>query len=248
MSEQAAGPTRRTLVRGAAWSVPVVAIATAAPAFAASPCSDLYNYRLVWGTTPYSKGTATATSTTSSATIPAPAGAVSSLAVSFTAARVGTTTLATTNLDLVAGSSNTGGLGQQAIAMRNATTALTRDLGRQEMTITFGRPVRNLVLTITDIDIDLTYNDQVDLSVVPTSVKRPATVVGDGSPTGSTATTGPFRNTTAGNLLPESGAGNVELTYAGPLSSVTIRYWNSGLAGQQAIYITDLKMDALGCG
>ncbi|RYB93777.1 hypothetical protein EUA93_05020 [Nocardioides oleivorans] len=32
-------PTRRTLTRSAAWTVPVVAVATAAPAFAASPCN-----------------------------------------------------------------------------------------------------------------------------------------------------------------------------------------------------------------
>ncbi|GAA1943289.1 hypothetical protein [Nocardioides hwasunensis] len=32
-------PTRRTLTRAAAWTVPVVAVATAAPAFAASPCN-----------------------------------------------------------------------------------------------------------------------------------------------------------------------------------------------------------------
>ena len=30
-------PSRRTLVKGAAWSVPVVAVAGAAPAFASSP-------------------------------------------------------------------------------------------------------------------------------------------------------------------------------------------------------------------
>ena len=37
MTVTSARPTRRTLVRGAAWSVPVVSLAAAAPAFAASP-------------------------------------------------------------------------------------------------------------------------------------------------------------------------------------------------------------------
>ncbi|WP_210651227.1 hypothetical protein [Nocardioides sp. SYSU D00065] len=32
-------PTRRTLTRGIAWSVPVVSVAATAPAFAASPCN-----------------------------------------------------------------------------------------------------------------------------------------------------------------------------------------------------------------
>lgn len=33
------GPSRRTVARGAVWSVPVVAASVAAPAFAASPCN-----------------------------------------------------------------------------------------------------------------------------------------------------------------------------------------------------------------
>lgn len=37
----AQSPSRRTLVKGAAWSVPVVALGGAAPAFAASPCISL---------------------------------------------------------------------------------------------------------------------------------------------------------------------------------------------------------------
>jgi len=47
----AARPTRRTLVRGAAWSVPVVAIAATAPAFAASVSARLSsdNTPLKWG-------------------------------------------------------------------------------------------------------------------------------------------------------------------------------------------------------
>ena len=37
MSTTSSGPSRRTLVKGAAWSVPVAAVAGTAPAFAASP-------------------------------------------------------------------------------------------------------------------------------------------------------------------------------------------------------------------
>lgn len=42
-SQQTGGmkPTRRTLVKGAAWSVPVVAVGGAAPAFAASPVFEI---------------------------------------------------------------------------------------------------------------------------------------------------------------------------------------------------------------
>lgn len=44
-------PTRRTLVRGAAWSVPIVAVAATAPAFAASTGA-----RLTWVTDPVKWG------------------------------------------------------------------------------------------------------------------------------------------------------------------------------------------------
>ena len=45
--------TRRTLVRGAAWTVPVVAAFATAPAYAASTCASPKTYTLDWGTTPY---------------------------------------------------------------------------------------------------------------------------------------------------------------------------------------------------
>ena len=41
---------RRTLVAAGAWTVPVVAAATAAPAYAASPCQTGYDYTLNWAT------------------------------------------------------------------------------------------------------------------------------------------------------------------------------------------------------
>jgi hypothetical protein len=54
MTNTLARPTRRTLVRGAAWSVPVVSIAAAAPAFAASGTSSLTagGAAVKWGTGP----------------------------------------------------------------------------------------------------------------------------------------------------------------------------------------------------
>lgn len=50
MTNTLARPTRRTLVRGAAWSVPVVSIAAAAPAFATSGTTGLTGGAAVkWG-------------------------------------------------------------------------------------------------------------------------------------------------------------------------------------------------------
>lgn len=39
---------RRTIVAAGAWTVPIVAAATAAPAYAASPCQTVYDYTLDW--------------------------------------------------------------------------------------------------------------------------------------------------------------------------------------------------------
>src|SRR5688500_2682096 len=54
MTVTSARPTRRTLVRGAAWSVPVVSLAAAAPAFAASGTTSLTSNggAVKWGTGP----------------------------------------------------------------------------------------------------------------------------------------------------------------------------------------------------
>lgn len=54
---------RRTLVAAGAWTVPVVAAATAAPAYAASPCQKTYSYKLQWRTASYTHDQAGSTST-----------------------------------------------------------------------------------------------------------------------------------------------------------------------------------------
>lgn len=50
-------PSRRTVVRGAAWAVPTVAVATAAPAFAASPCTTSACPNISFGTVGSSNAT-----------------------------------------------------------------------------------------------------------------------------------------------------------------------------------------------
>lgn len=58
-SENSRAPSRRTLVKGAAWSVPVVAIAGAAPAVAASAavqCTHTTTWRWYWKKTPWCGG------------------------------------------------------------------------------------------------------------------------------------------------------------------------------------------------
>ena len=59
----ASGPTpsRRAVVRGSAWTAPMLVVSTAAPAFAAS-CGTTYSYRLNWGTSVFTRTSATSAS------------------------------------------------------------------------------------------------------------------------------------------------------------------------------------------
>ena len=43
-SEKKSGISRRTVAKGMAWSVPAVALAVAAPAYAASPCTPVFSF------------------------------------------------------------------------------------------------------------------------------------------------------------------------------------------------------------
>ena len=96
---------RRTLVRGAAWSVPVVGVAVTAPSYAASPC-DTQAYRLDWGTSTYQKNALTNVGT---ATVNGSAGG-GGLQVTLTSTAVGVVSRANDNLT-VSTETNIGNLG-----------------------------------------------------------------------------------------------------------------------------------------
>lgn len=224
---------RRTLAGGIAWSVPAVAAAQAAPAFAAS--CNVHNYLLNWGSTSYShpnatpnQGVATITSTTGGPTV------YVVLAAAFNGSAAGDGTLPSgeaRNLSVpsaTAGSdatrdpaiTNLGGLGVGERGVRLQQTSAPGRNNRQTVTVTFrtgsaGGPlvaVRNLAFHIVDIDAITTspYSDRVELvpNVASTSQTRDANVIGRGiDEAGTNNSTGPWRNTQNNTNVSENSAG-----------------------------------------
>lgn len=258
-------PTRRTVVRSAAWSVPVVAASMGAPAFAASPCATSYPWRLDWGdnttddafTTTYSvvKPPGANTIHIGTAVVTGPPGS-SPVTVVFKNSVVGTDRRDPTNLTVENGTTNIGGLGAQERGLLLWNTAILegREASRQVVEVSFSREVTNLRFTITDIDSNNElwssndYRDQVELTGSRTALatRRGRTnfyVGGLGTPTSPWQM---YNNDTATDDRADD-RGNLAITYDGPLTSFQLDYWNASGRGQQAIFLSDLTFDALGC-
>ena len=193
--------SRRTIVKGAAWSVPAIALAAAAPAFAASQCLPAV---IDWnafadGTTP---GTISVPGTTPALT-------------------------ATISVAYSSGSSPSATSGKVVDGPQGGVTgryyrvefAPARQNNAATVTITFNRPVRDLRFTILDIDATTGYRDQVVVTTPGFSYQRAAKVIGSGT------TADPFRmSAPLANIAPTSSDGNVQLAWAGPLSTISFTY------------------------
>jgi hypothetical protein len=247
-------PTRRAVVHGAAWSVPVVAVAAAAPAFAASPCVTDYNYRLVWGTTRYERYS----HTSGKAFVPVLEGAGASdveVTLSSTWVRDGNGNANDRRdpaANLSVSSQNVGGTGGRGLYLRHESPVSDARSRRQELTLTFSRPVTGLNFTITDIDSERAYNyfagrwegyyDRVELTPTPSTRTPVSTVTGLGT------FESPWRQTSNdATWEPGSSNGNVLVRYTGAVSSVKVIFWSAQAHGQQAIYLSNLNFTAKGC-
>lgn len=239
--------SRRTIVRGAAWTVPVIAAATAAPAFAAS--CDTAAYRLNWGTTTYTKNNATAGTARVS-------GAVGShpVVVTFASQMRGSMVAADDNITVDTGTTDIGNLGNAEVGllMSHANPIPAGRDNRQTLTISFDRDVTGLSFTITDIDSagSGTWYDQVEASGNPTFAvtPRPAWqggtyVVGNGS----NGNAWRYRDDNTNLANSGSDRGNVTLTYSGAVRSITLDYWSSYGGSNQKVWISDLTFNAKGC-
>lgn len=214
-------PTRRTLVRGAAWSVPVVSIAAAAPAFAASPCDTPAN-----GTVNFADGGnfTRASATAGQANVVLSDG--TTLGVSFSSVISAGYTTDVRNMVAGAASVFPGNLAlvQQRTDADNSTAR------GQKLTITFNRPVFNLVLPISSFswpDTPTAYQDAAWVTPTPTG-----TPVNGSNVTGTGTSANPFRNIVSGpsTTVPYSGpTTTTTLTYSGGttgISSVTVNYFD----------------------
>ena len=188
---------RRTLVKGAAWTAPIAVVGAAAPAYAASSCVS---------------GQATLTGGTRPTQLTfLPSAVTATVAFSSTG---------------VAGNDQTPGETGEVHATSYSPSWNYLKLHHPQgmtlgdtvaLTLTFSQPVTNLSLTITDIDkASKQWIDEVVATPAGFTSVKAANVIGTG------AANNPFRSQVNGGI--SSAAGDVVLTWAGPLNQVAITY------------------------
>lgn len=247
-------PSRRAVVRGAAWSVPVVSMAVTAPAYAASTCRD-GAYQIRWasdfnGTTKIATANRISTSGT---------GSVGNAALTMTVTSKFNGTMQAgskggySNLNV--SPDNIGGLGTHGLTImqRSSQRALETPRANQNqvVTLTFSRPVWDLKFTLTDIDaLSGQYQDRIMISSPPASYTLASQVSGGGTSGSPWAPTG-----TDIAQDPVTGAGgNVNLDYTGsPAASVYIlTYWNDQSGnlssnGLQGVFVSNMTFSSETC-
>jgi hypothetical protein len=271
-------PSRRTVLRAAAWTAPAVSVAVAVPAYAAASgpvvCADA-NYEIQWASH-YNVQSRTATARLVGA---AGAGTLGSepLIMTVTSRFFGQMQAGSTgsysNLALSPG--NVGNTGKRGLTiMQRATVgefSTPRSANRQEITLSFTRPVKNLQFKLSDIDAKEEesrweyywegwqrkrreikrgqYQDRVWLSGNPAGAKA-SMVAGSGT------SADPWRSTSTDveHDPVNGGNGNVTVSYAGKPASMAyvLTYWNDQpgeLTAQalQGIFLTDLTFTASSC-
>lgn len=253
-------PSRRNVVRTAAWTVPVVAAAVGAPAFAASCGTTSYTWRLDWSnddatdqfTTSYPTPTTVSGVQTGVATITGPAGTVP-VAVTFTSQMYGTMQRDADNLRvssvLSPAANNVGGLNQGAgLNVSHQDPIPSGRDNRQEVSISFDRAVTGLSFTIADIDRQSgDWNDRVELTGSRTYAGPNISGNGTNGPGGSNNA---WRPDDAGNAGNSSSHGNLTVTYSGTIaasSPIVLTFWNSSGNGNQRIFLSDFTFTAMGC-
>ncbi len=207
-------PSRRSVVRGAAWSVPVVAVAATAPAFAASPCANRTALLPVAWSSSYS----TTRQTGSVAGTP-----VVNVRAGYSSTLLGPGSLNSQNLTPGSVAAT-----QDSISLVNnspTTLSLSPERNFQTVTFAFTQDVYGLTFSIDDIDRVLgSYFDHVFLAGAP---EAPAVTQGS-AVTGTGTSDNPWRTTGASG----DNAANqtVTVTYPNglvPITSLTLRFYST---------------------
>jgi hypothetical protein len=213
---------RRAVARGAAWSVPVVALAMAAPASAATSTSCTTGV-LSWNG--FSSGS-NQTGKLLATTVP--------------------------NLTVMVGISGDTGADNNGQVTSTTTGGLSKvlrfyDLNNksntsQTVTLTFSKPVRNLQFSLLDVDSALSkrstaYEDLVIINTAGWTGTKHSNVTGSGT------AAAPYRAVNTNSPVDgSSNASNVDLSWAGPLSSISFTYKQDGsVDGDPFIGISDLS-------
>lgn len=207
--------SRRTLTAGLAWTVPAVAVAGAAPAFAAS-CTLSTTQNVTWAAnadndSSYRTQTGTTANTSSVSVTTAFTGTSGGIDTSF---NMSSRTVATTNDSII-------------ISNDVPYSTSTPAANYQDVTFTFSKPVYNLTFTIDDIDRINNggtypgYYDQVALLSLSTYTATKGSYL-----TGSGTTGDPWRTAVDVNGSYDARQ-SVTVSFAGPVTSFTIRFWTS---------------------
>jgi hypothetical protein len=211
---------RRAVARGAAWSVPVVALAVAAPA-SASHSSTCLSGLLDWDS--FKSGS------TQTGLVLTPAGGT------------GVTLRVTTS-----GDNATVGNGQVTKTVTGGKSSVMRFLDvnnkrntSQTVTLTFTKSVTNVQFSLLDVDSSTgNYEDLVQI-VSPTAYT--GTIHSNIKGNGTKATPYRAKNTNS-PVDGTSDASNVDLAFAGPLTSITFIYAQDGtVGGDPFIGISDIS-------
>jgi hypothetical protein len=195
---QARGISRRTLAKGTAWTAPVIIVGVASPAFAVSPSCVGDTASLTVGTKP----------------------TLLTFPPSVVTATVSFSSVGATGNDQTPG--DTGEVHTTSYSPSWNYLKLHHPAGMDlgdtiTLTVTFSTPVTALTLTITDIDKDTgEWIDQVIVNTPGyTAVKGP-------NVTGTGTAASPLTTSVNGGI--SSNAGDVKLTWPGPLTQVQLTY------------------------
>ncbi len=212
---------RRAVARGAAWSIPVVSLAMAAPAMAVSGCKPTTG-ALSWDV--YGNGT------------------------KQTGKALATTLTGVTVTVTVSGDTGAANNGEVTSTVTGGLTKVLRfyDLNNkkdtsQTVTLTFSKPVQNLSFSLLDVDsqsgiLQNAYEDLVIINTAGGSAHRHSNVKGSGT------VADPYRGKNTNSPVAGSSAdSNVDLSWTGPISSVSFTYKQDGsVNGNPFIGISDL--------
>ncbi|MGO2748688.1 MAG: hypothetical protein ACTIA6_01400 [Pseudoclavibacter sp.] len=239
---------RRGVIKGAAWSVPVMAVAVATPAASASACAQTYAGTVRFaavGADPvnYVRGAGSST-TAGSANVVLPAvngfttgavGVTFSSSSIVSAATGGTYARDARNFD----GNNTIAPNKFAIVQTVTGTSVATEtpVRGQTVDISFSRPVTGLSFRLEGITRAATYNDAVTLTTV-TGAALAATATSVGTQvTGNGTAANPWRanveNAASGTI---TAANSLVVTIPGTISSFRLRYnsWNGTNTAAQA--------------
>jgi hypothetical protein len=239
-------PSRRTVLRAAAWTAPAVSVAVAVPAYAAcSPATPLSaSYTLRWGSRTYTR------SGVGSGSASVPGSVVGAQPVNV----VVTSTVSSGKV--VRTGQNLQG-SAQGLELHHASPVTAGLENRQTVTFTFSRPVTGLAFKISDVDSRAKgWYDRVALSGSRGFSVNKRTFTWNGQVhswgdhvLGSGTLEDPWHYWNANTVVENSGdtRGDVRVTYHEPVTTIALDYWTSTSGSNQRIWLSDFSFTASSC-